>query len=623
MVKKHKSVPIKKVKSGSPEHKHPSKSQQGAPVFWIGLSFILSLALIVSISMNLYGRNKIDVAISNVNSLLSQGASAEVQTALQNALTSLNEAKDLIANQTSSQGDLGKVKVEFYVMSQCPYGTQVEDAIKPVLDKLGDSIDFELNFISTDNGDGTFRSLHGEPETNGNIVQLCAIKYNSENYMDLIVCMNENPAQIPDNWEQCAEDNNLDIESISECYVGEEGKELLRDSIQKTNAAGATGSPTMYFDKELYSGGRQTLDFMRVVCNKLDNHPECKDLPACASDADCTAETGKIGKCQNPGKDNAKCVYTEPEAVGLVVINDQLCDACDVSMLVEQLKLLFKGLDVEEYDFEDTKGREIYDETGVKYLPALLFDDNVENGEGYESVKLYLDETGDYLSLRIGAQYDPLAEQCNNEKDDRDNDGLVDCEDDECKSDMVCREEIPEKLDVFVMSQCPYGTLALNAMEEVLENFEDIDFNIYYIARDNGDGTFQSLHGEAEVNENIRELCAIEYYPEDYKYMDYIWCRNKDITSTAWESCATDNGMDAEKIKECWQGEEGKQLLSDSIKVTNGLGIGASPTWLANNKYLFSGIDAETIKSNYCDYNELDACDTILSGDPEVPSGSC
>jgi hypothetical protein len=29
-----------------------------------------------------------------------------------------------------------KVKLEFYVMSQCPYGTQVEDAVKPALDSL-------------------------------------------------------------------------------------------------------------------------------------------------------------------------------------------------------------------------------------------------------------------------------------------------------------------------------------------------------------------------------------------------------------------------------------------------------------------------------------------------------
>ena len=34
-----------------------------------------------------------------------------------------------------------KVKLDFYVMSQCPFGTQVEDGIAPVLKKLGKNMD--------------------------------------------------------------------------------------------------------------------------------------------------------------------------------------------------------------------------------------------------------------------------------------------------------------------------------------------------------------------------------------------------------------------------------------------------------------------------------------------------
>ena len=111
-----------------------------------------------------------------------------------------------------------RLKVEFYVMSQCPYGTQVEDAIAPVLDKMGDKFDFSLDFIANDNGDGTFASLHGQNEVLGNIVQLCAIKYEPENYMDMIVCMNKAASSIPGNWEQCSVDSGLDTEKIKSCY---------------------------------------------------------------------------------------------------------------------------------------------------------------------------------------------------------------------------------------------------------------------------------------------------------------------------------------------------------------------------------------------------------------------
>ena len=43
--------------------------------------------------------------------------------------------------------------------------------------------------------------------------------------------------------------------------------------------------------------------------------------------------------------------------------------------------------------------------------------------------------------MRIGASFDPNAEICDNGEDDRDNDGLIDCDDDECKDSMACREE--------------------------------------------------------------------------------------------------------------------------------------------------------------------------------------
>jgi hypothetical protein len=269
--------------------------------------------------------------------------------------------------------------------------------------------------------------------------------------------------------------------------------------------------------------------------------------------------------------------------------------------------------------------KKFYDDNGLTLLPALLFEKSIEQADGYANIQRYLVAKGDYLELRVGSSFDPSKEICDNKIDDTNN-GKVDCDDADCSGDMLCREEMKKKLDVYVMSQCPYGVKGLDAMKEVLTNFKgNIDFDIHYIASDNGDGTFTSLHGQGEVDENIRELCAIDLYPNDYKYMDYIWCRNKDIKSTAWESCATDNGMDAAKIKACADGGKGKELLRTSIKETDAVGISASPTWLANNKVQFSGIDSQTVKTNYCSANTgLAGCDKTLTGNTgSVPAGSC
>lgn len=488
----------------------------------------------------------------------------------------------------------GKVTLDFYVMSQCPYGTQVMDAIEPVLEKLGDAVDFEANYISTDLGNGEFQSLHGEPETKGNIVQLCAAKYNPDKYMKMIICQNQDARAIPDNWQSCATQNGLDLEKIRTCYEGEEGKQLLSQSVKKAEAAQARGSPTIYLNGEPYQGGRGENDFLRAICNAFesDKPQACADIPP------------------------AKKVMT-------VVLNDERCKECDVSGVIASLKAIFPGLETIEIVYSSEQGKKLYDEANITYLPAILFDESVKEGEGYANVKPYLLPAGKYTSLRIGAQFDPTKEICDNEIDDT-GDGKIDCDDLDCKEALECREEKKSNLQVFIMSDCPYGKKAVEALKEVVDNFGSaLDYEVHYIANEAEDG-FNSLHGQYEVDENIIQLCVKEHSPE--KWLDYIYCRStKGVKDIDWNECAEETKVDVDAVQTCFDGDEGSGLLREDIKIANSLQIGASPTWLANNRYQFGGIDAETIKKEFCKYNEdAKGCENTLSSDTGgVPSGSC
>jgi hypothetical protein len=181
-------------------------------------------------------------------------------------------------------------------------------------------------------------------------------------------------------------------------------------------------------------------------------------------------------------------------------------------------------------------------------------------------------------------------------------------------------------LDVFVMSQCPYGVMGLDAMKDVLNAFGDeLDFGVHYIAEETDNG-FRSLHGQPEVDENIRELCAIKHYDKDQKYMEYIWCRNKDIRSDNWKSCTGGNGIDTAVIEKCSTGQEGKKLLAEDLKLAQSLKVGGSPTWLVNNRSTFGAISAKDIQKNVCEKNpEMKGCKVELKGpDPKgQPAGSC
>lgn len=177
-----------------------------------------------------------------------------------------------------------KPKVELYVMSQCPYGVQAENAMLPVVEKFGDKIDFELNFIANAAGDG-FNSLHGQPEVDENIAQLCALKHYPEKAFEYILCRNEESVQ--GSYESCAKD----LPEVKTCVEGDEGKALLRENIKKADEKSIGGSPTILINSGGYSGGRTQESFKKAICSAFNVEPEL-----CNQTLDDTASTAS-GNC--------------------------------------------------------------------------------------------------------------------------------------------------------------------------------------------------------------------------------------------------------------------------------------------------------------------------------------
>jgi Gamma interferon inducible lysosomal thiol reductase (GILT) len=335
-----------------------------------------------------------------------------------------------------------------------------------------------------------------------------------------------------------------------------------------------------------------------------------------------------------PGAETMGTDFSSPartaaqRTVKMIVLGDRRCTSrrCRTKRTEQQLKHLAKGLTVERLDWGSAKAKKLYDRVGLSHLPAFLFAGPVSDSMRGRRLARFLKPTpkGKMRMLKVRADFDPRAEICDNQKDDTGND-QVDCADASCKEAVVCRVEIPKQLTLFVMSQCPYGTRALDAMSELLRAFDKrIDFRIYFIAQIKGSG-FKSLHGQPEVDENIRELCAMAHYPKRYKYMDYIWCRNRKIKDKNWKGCTgAKTGIDAAVIERCASGTEGKELLRKSLALAQKLKISASPTWIANNRHLFHGIVPESIKQKLCKHNKgLAGCEKRLSTKSPVPDGVC
>lgn len=478
------------------------------------------------------------------------------------------------AQSAAKATDKDAVKVEFYVMSQCPFGVQVENGVKDALDKLGNKVDFQLDFIGNKGADGTFTSLHGPNEVAGDIAQLCVKKYAPAKLMDVVTCQNKDVQSVATNWDSCGKDAKIDTAKVKSCIDGDEGKTLLTESFARATARGAQGSPTIFIAGKSYEGRRGSRDFLKAICDGFSGtKPEaCTSIP-------------------------------ESPKVAVTVISDKRCADCNTQGLVDTLRGRIGNPVITELDYSDPQAKQLLTDTGLTMVPAVLFDDSVKaDKESMESLGRWMKERGKFQSLEVGGQFTPAC---------ADEGG---CKLAQCKGTIGCRAESPAKLELFVMSQCPFGVQALNSMQEVLANVKGVDFSVNYIASGTAAGGFQSLHGPAEVDENIRELCAIKYYGKGHKYMDYILCRNKEIRSTNWQQCAT-GGIDANVISKCASSDMGKKLLEENIKIGNAIGISGSPTWVSNGRYKFSGLDAQTIKTNLCQKNpNLQGCDKTLTG---------
>ena len=475
----------------------------------------------------------------------------------------------------------GTVDVVFHVMSQCPYGTQVENGFAPVLDELGDNIDFRLEFIASGTP-GNFQSLHGAPEVEGDKIQLCVQEKYPDQLIDFVVCQNKNPRDLRGSVERCAEETGIDAQAIIDCAGDEEGDLLLSESIKKSQAANAQGSPTMYFNGNLYSGARDATSFKKEVCKYLERHPACENMPACTTNMDCTGEPGKIGTCENAGKPDAKCTYQEDAAVELKIINSKDCSNCDTAQNIQILKQIFLNLEVEEVEASTARGKAFIENLGLEKAPSYVFSGSIadtysyQNNERLRNAFKKVDKYYVMLDDASGATYILDAEK---RKELEELTG-------------VKKGDNRPQIDFYVMSYCPYGNIAEEAIEPVYQLLKDkAEFNPHYVIYSNYQGggskycldeqsRYCSMHGAQEMRQGLRELCVHKYLG-DAAYFEFALEMNKKCSASnadsCWEQVAESLNLDTGKIKEC-EANEWEDILSKELALNAALGVRGSPT---------------------------------------------
>jgi hypothetical protein len=191
--------------------------------------------------------------------------------------------------------------VDLYVMAFCPYGTQAETVMSPVVNLFKSKADIRIRYITTITGStaDSIDSLHGMSEAKEDLQQICINKYYPDKLWAYLDTFNrecypswQNATALASCRKNTAAALSLDSAKIDTCAQGAEGLTLLKADETAAAKDGASASPTMFINGVKYSGARTPETFKQAICNSFETAPaECNTVLSSAS----SATTGGCG----------------------------------------------------------------------------------------------------------------------------------------------------------------------------------------------------------------------------------------------------------------------------------------------------------------------------------------
>jgi len=185
-------------------------------------------------------------------------------------------------NTTSTAVEIPKSDrpdVKIFVMSYCPYSSQVEKMMLPVYELLKDKIDIRIYFVDY--------AMHGKQELDENLRQYCMQTENQSQYFDYLSCF----AQSGD-FESCVAAAGIDTERLASCVAvadatynvsgkfndqttwmhGDPVFDIHKDLCELYSV---TGSPTIIINGvKVNVNPRSPENFKQIICSAFNASPE-------------------------------------------------------------------------------------------------------------------------------------------------------------------------------------------------------------------------------------------------------------------------------------------------------------------------------------------------------------
>ncbi len=202
---------------------------------------------------------------------------AEVEKAGQESQAQQNpSSQNQPATQVSQKSD--KPVVDLFIMSYCPYGTQMEKAILPAVKALGDKIDFNLKFVDY--------AMHDKKEIDEQLREYCIQKEQPDKLISYLDCFLKSSDS-----QKCQKETNIDSSSLKTCVDNTDEKFGITEDYndkstwrgnypsfsihaEENQKLGVAGSPTLVINGEKIKAQRNPASLLDTVCSAFNEEPE-------------------------------------------------------------------------------------------------------------------------------------------------------------------------------------------------------------------------------------------------------------------------------------------------------------------------------------------------------------
>ena len=239
-----------------------------------------------------------------------------------------------------------------------------------------------------------------------------------------------------------------------------------------------------------------------------------------------------------------------------IIVSDEISDS--VEELENAIKNAFGGVKANEINYRSPEAKRIIKKLKVEFIPYVIFEKNISEKEQFLNLlkkRMIVQKQNEYVIPED--MLFPMG-------------GIF-----------LKRKRMPDRVDLFVMSNCPAGNDALRRMIELLEEYEkNIQIEVHYITIFHEFG-ISSLHGPEEIKEDIHQALVQKKYPEKFWKYQLLYQQKKETGSICEE-------LEIPVQEITGYHNQGVAILEKDFKLCRELGVQSSPTFLWENRVLFN-----------------------------------